>query len=34
MRGYCGIGVLNMKAEINYGTLFRSAYAFGAALNR
>ncbi len=30
MRGYCGIGVLNMKTEINYGTLFRSAYAFGA----
>ena len=29
-RGYCGIGVLNMKTEINYGTLFRSAYAFGA----
>jgi tRNA(Leu) C34 or U34 (ribose-2'-O)-methylase TrmL len=29
-RGYCGIGVLNMKTEINYGTLFRSAFAFGA----
>jgi len=29
MRGYCGIGVLNIKSEINYGTLFRSAYAFG-----
>ncbi|KKL80950.1 hypothetical protein LCGC14_1999610 [marine sediment metagenome] len=29
-RGYCGIGVLNIKTEINYGTLFRSAYAFGA----
>lgn len=28
-RGYCGIGVLNMKTEINYGTLFRSAHAFG-----
>lgn len=24
------MGVLNMKTEINYGTLFRSAYAFGA----
>lgn len=30
MRGYCGIGVLNLKTEINYGTLFRSAYAFDA----
>lgn len=30
MRGYCGVGVLNMKTKINYGTLFRSAYAFGA----
>lgn len=30
MRGYCGIGVLSMKDELNYGTLFRSAYAFGA----
>lgn len=29
-RGYCGIGVLNMKTEINYGTLFRSAFAFDA----
>jgi len=29
-RGYCGIGVLNIKSEINYGTLFRSAFAFGA----
>jgi len=30
VRGYCGIGVLNMKTEVNYGTLFRSALAFGA----
>lgn len=30
MRGYCGIGVLNMKTGINYGTLFRSAMCFGA----
>ncbi len=30
MRGYCGIGVLNIKTETNYGTLFRSAYAFEA----
>ncbi len=29
MRGYCGIGVLNLKRAINYGTLFRSAYDFG-----
>jgi tRNA G18 (ribose-2'-O)-methylase SpoU len=29
-RGYCGIGVLNLKKEINYGTLFRSAYNFNA----
>lgn len=29
-RGYCGIGVVNMKTEINYGTLFRSAFCFGA----
>lgn len=28
-RGYCGIGVLNIKSEINYGTLFRSAFVFG-----
>jgi len=27
-RGYCGIGVLNLKTKTNYGTLFRSAYAF------
>lgn len=30
MRGYFGIGVMNMKIGINYGTLFRSAYAFDA----
>lgn len=29
-RGYCGIGILNIKREVNYGTLFRSAYCFGA----
>src|SRR3990170_5535314 len=29
-RGYCGIGVINLKREINYGTLFRSALCFGA----
>ncbi len=28
-RGYCGIGVYNMKSECNYGTLFRSANCFG-----
>jgi len=31
-RGYCGIGVVNAKSSINYGTLFRSAYAFGVDL--
>jgi len=30
MRGYFGIGCLNMKNEINYGTLFRSAMIFNA----
>ena len=30
MRGYFGIAVINMKTEINYGTLFRSANCFGA----
>ena len=29
-RGYFGIGVLNLQNGTNYGTLFRSAYAFGA----
>ncbi|MBA7676169.1 hypothetical protein ES703_84410 [subsurface metagenome] len=28
MRGYVGIGVLNMKNALNYGTLFRSALCF------
>jgi tRNA G18 (ribose-2'-O)-methylase SpoU len=30
MRGYYGVGVLNMKTGINYGTLFRSAACFDA----
>jgi tRNA(Leu) C34 or U34 (ribose-2'-O)-methylase TrmL len=30
LRGYCGIGIYNIKHEVNYGTLFRSAYAFEA----
>lgn len=30
-RGNYGIGVWNMKREINYGTLFRTAYNFHAA---
>lgn len=30
MRGYCGIGIENIKTETNYGTLFRSAYVMGA----
>lgn len=25
---YCGIGILNGKSDINYGTLLRSAYMF------
>jgi len=29
-RGYFGIGLANMKTEVNYGTLFRSANCFGA----
>ena len=29
-RGYFGIGVVNMKNSVNYGTLFRSAHCFGA----
>lgn len=29
-RGYCGIGVINLKRDINYGTLFRSALCFDA----
>lgn len=31
MRGYFGIGIENCKSEVNIGTLFRSALAFGAA---
>ena len=31
LRGYCGIGIYNVKNEINYGTLFRSANCFGAS---
>ncbi len=30
MRGYYGIGVENLKSATNLGTLFRSAYTFGA----
>lgn len=30
-RGYFGIGVENMKTDINYGTLFRTANIFGAS---
>ena len=30
MRGYFGIGILSHKHDINIGTLFRSAYCFGA----
>lgn len=29
-RGYCGIGIVNVKSEVNVGSLLRSAYAFGA----
>lgn len=31
MRGYFGIGIENGKAEVNLGTLWRSAHIFGAA---
>lgn len=31
MRGYYGIGVYHPKKEVNIGTLWRSAYSFGAA---
>ena len=31
MRGYFGIGVYNIKTEINIGTLWRSAQNFGAS---
>ena len=30
-RGYFGVGVYHPKAEVNIGTLWRSAYIFGAA---
>lgn len=29
-RGYCGIGIENIKSSCNYGTLFRSALCFEA----
>ena len=29
-KGYCGIGVENIKTGTNLGTLWRSAYGFGA----
>jgi tRNA G18 (ribose-2'-O)-methylase SpoU len=31
MRGYFGIGILHTKTEANVGTLWRSAYLYGAA---
>lgn len=31
MRGYFGIGIFAPKNEVNIGTLWRSAYIFGAA---
>ncbi len=31
MRGYFGIGIEDTKCEMNVGTLWRSAHAFGAA---
>jgi len=31
MRGYCGIGIENLKHDVNLGTLWRSAHALGAA---
>ena len=30
-KGYCGIGVLNSKTEVNIGTLWRSAFIMGAS---
>jgi tRNA(Leu) C34 or U34 (ribose-2'-O)-methylase TrmL len=30
MRGYCGIGVFHIKTEANIGTLWRSAFSYGA----
>lgn len=29
-RGYCGIGIYGNKYQVNLGTLWRSAHAFGA----
>ena len=31
MRGYFGIGIYNPKTEVNVGTLWRSAFLFGAS---
>jgi tRNA G18 (ribose-2'-O)-methylase SpoU len=31
MRGYFGIGVYHIKSRVNIGTLWRSAYNFGAS---
>jgi tRNA G18 (ribose-2'-O)-methylase SpoU len=31
MRGYFGVGVECMKNEVNYGTLYRTAYILGAS---
>ena len=31
MRGYFGIGVYHAKKDVNIGTLWRSAYIFGAS---
>ena len=30
-RGYFGIGIYNIKSEVNIGTLWRSAFQFGAS---
>lgn len=30
-RGYCGIGVYNIKSQVNVGTLWRSAFCLGAS---
>ena len=31
LRGYFGIGILNNKTKFNIGTLYRSAFIFGAS---
>jgi len=31
MRGYCGIGIYNVKHDVNVGGLWRHAQAFGAS---